>query len=388
MKIINNENNNNIHKKLNKNISIQIEELAILLKKKNADKKENRLAVIDTQFPWMKSGFRYWENLEIYKQLPNTLFFAVNPYIDDFPANVFHISELPNLVESEGITHVYSVFLNLTLSLLGETRTSNGIEIPGAISGINIKPLMKFHDIKLCSTIYPGGGLDPTTPKEFLRIINENCYRVFTNAEEVLNEIPKAILTPVIVNTDFYSYKPRRYIKENKIIITFCANKGERKGFPNLVNAFNRLEEKFHLNIIGDWENELYLLTNMNYTYYGPQNPEIIRDIYWNSHVFINCSYHDVYALDGFPTTAAVDAMSTGCLLITTNSREDSFFLKSGLDYILINVNDPDELIEKLEWVAQNFNGALRIADNGAVSIREQFNNKKNVKKKLSFIMQ
>lgn len=33
-----------------------------------------RLAVIDTYFPWKQSGFRYWKNYEISKQKPDTLF--------------------------------------------------------------------------------------------------------------------------------------------------------------------------------------------------------------------------------------------------------------------------------------------------------------------------
>ncbi|THG58948.1 glycosyl transferase family 1 [Bacillus sp. HUB-I-004] len=42
---------------------------------KMKSKSNRRLAVIDTKFPWKLSGFRYWENYQIYKERPDTLFF-------------------------------------------------------------------------------------------------------------------------------------------------------------------------------------------------------------------------------------------------------------------------------------------------------------------------
>lgn len=72
--------------------------------------KNRRLAVIDTIFPWKQSGFRYWENIEIYKQKPDTLFFATNKYSDEFPTKVYDFQLFETIAKREGVTGIYCVF--------------------------------------------------------------------------------------------------------------------------------------------------------------------------------------------------------------------------------------------------------------------------------------
>ena len=175
--------------------------------------------------------------------------------------------------------------------------------MPGSNPTNNIRTFLNENNINLHTTLYPGGGLEPTTSVEFLNIVAQNCKTVFTNISEVLNVIPKSIYLPILINTDFYSYAPKSI--PEPIQITFCANNAERKGFPLLAQTFNQLDEHFHLNIIGDWHNDLHLLTNKNYTFYGLLNPEKIKQVYEKSHIFIYTGTKDhMHSIKGLLSTS------------------------------------------------------------------------------------
>jgi glycosyltransferase involved in cell wall biosynthesis len=332
-----------------------------------------RLAVIDSHFPWKQSGLRYWENYEIYLQRPDTLFFATDPYIDPmgnhlpnaFPAHVHHISQLTSMIVSENITDIYCVFLNMAVSLIGNTRLSNGYMILESRPELNILPMIYERNIKLHTTVYPGGGLQPNTPLELCRL-DDYYSTIFTNIQEVLTHYPSSIYVPGVINSDFYTDKPKSGTPPIKLI--FSAHLGSRKNFHHVAEAFNQLDDNFHLHIVGNWQDYLHLLTNDNYTYHGLLNPDQAARIYRQAHVVISSSKADWTASDGFPTTTAGDAMSTGCLLVSSNPRQDRFVLQSGVDYIEITENR--SLVEILWWVKDHFQEAMIIGANGTHKIR------------------
>ncbi|MFE0504338.1 glycosyltransferase [Peribacillus butanolivorans] len=344
-----------------------------------------RLAVIDTIFPWKQSGFRYWENFEIFKQRPDTLFFATRLYKDEFPTKVFGLQFFEKLAKNEGITDVYCVFLNHVVSLLGACYLADGSQMPGSNPRDSIQSIIKENNINIHTTLYPGGGLGPNTSNEFLRVVSDNCKTIFTNINEVMSVIPNSIYFPGLINTDFYSYTAKP--NTEPIQLTFSAHRAERKGFPLLAQTFNQLDEHFHLNIIGNWENDLHLLTNNNYTFYGLLNPEQIKKVYDKTHVFIYSGTKDQFTLDGFPTTAAADAMSTGCLLVSTNPRNDRFILESGVDYIEVKP-EVNSIRNALYGVKENFKQSMEIGKNGSNKIKNHYDSRAIVKSKLGYIFQ
>ncbi|WP_248930304.1 glycosyltransferase family protein [Paenibacillus hamazuiensis] len=342
-----------------------------------------RLAVIDTWFPWKQSGFRYWENMQIFSQRPDTLFFAIQPYHDEFPAPVHHFSQFKSLAVSERITDIYCVFLNLTLSLFGTCSLPDGSNMPGSNPSWNIGSFLEERQIRLHATIYPGGGLSPLTNPEFLRIAGRYCSTIFTNVEEVLLAVPGSLYHPVVINTDLYDYSPK--LHQLPIQLAFSAYNSVRKGFPLMADGFNRLSEHFHLHLIGNWDDHLHLLTNKNYTFHGILSPERLKSVYEKCHVFLNCSIPDQYALDGFPTTSAVDAMSTGCVLVSTNPRNDRLILEPEKDFIEVQPSG-QAIADALFWIKDHFGEAMQIGANGANKIKNRFDAKQIVKSKLSHI--
>ena len=343
-----------------------------------------RLGVIDTKFPYKQSGFRYHECKEIYAQCPDALFFATTLHSDEFPAFVFPFTEFQSIALTEGITDVYCVFLNLTLGLLGKCMLPNGHSIPGGDSTINIGTFFLNHNINLHSTIYPGGGFDPQTDPEFLRAAENGCKTIFTNTAEVLHSASSIIYQPVPINTNLYTPIDRDWSKPIQLV--FSAHQGVRKGFPLLVEVFNKLDQSFHLHVIGDWEDHLHLFMNQNFTFYGRKNPEDLVTIYQQSHIFLNFSCSDKFALDGFPTTAALDAMATGCLLISTNPRKENLLLSSGDHYVEI-VSEASAVIDALDWVRTHATEAMQIATQGTSVVQNRCNVSKIVKSKLAYML-
>ncbi|MRU06112.1 glycosyltransferase family 1 protein, partial [Bacillus anthracis] len=86
-----------------------------------------------------------------------------------------------------------------------------------------------------------------------------------------------------------------------------------------------------------------------------------------------------------FPTTAAADAMATGCILVSTNHRNDNRILKPGEDYLKIEA-DSNSILSNLFWIKMNFEKALEIGKSGAIKMDKYFNYKTNVNFKLSHI--
>jgi glycosyltransferase involved in cell wall biosynthesis len=360
------------------------------------------LAIVDTHFPWMISGFRYWENYEFYNIDKDILFFSVHKMNDPFPTNVY---TLPSIGKYP-ITDIYCVFLNFTLGLL---------DYPGDIPGKNfwlsrkqyllskhigrkygLSEFIKRNNISVHTTIYPGGGY----PENFLnqavkglRFIGNhpNVKNVFTNLSLVQEIIPKAHYVAGMSNVDFYKYIPR--VKSDSIQILFACHHRREKGFNYLVKAFNLLDRaKYHLHIAGDWQDELHFIEHDNYTYYGTLPPTQLREVYYKCHIVVTPGYTDdappdgFVTIDGFPTGAAVDAMSTGCCLISTNIRKDHRALTPGEDYLEINEKSPEDIVTAIEYLYGNQDKMLSMANSGYRKVLKFFDVKKNVAFKHSLI--
>ena len=351
------------------------------------------LAIVDTHFPWLLSGFRYWENYQFYNIDKEVLFFSLNKMNDYFPTEVHpleHITQYP-------ITDIYCVFLNHTLGLLDYPK-----EIPGK-QNYGLSKLIQERNISIHATIYPGGGYEENfldQAEEGLRFLGShpNVKNVFTNVDDVKRIVPRAHrVAGVPVNTDFYEYAQRQ--QSDKIHLLFAAFNRREKGFKYFVKAFNRLApSKHHIHIVGDWAKELYAIRNSNFTYYGPLLAADLRKVYYKCHIFINPTYrgssafwnrhiHKRYiTLDGFPTAAARDAMSTGCCLISTNSRHDHTVFVPAEDYLEIREKSPEDIIKALEYLYCNKDEILAMAQKGSGKIKKNLDYRKIVAFKYNII--
>jgi hypothetical protein len=120
----------------------------------------------------------------------------------------------------------------------------------------------------------------------------------------------------------------------------------------------------------------------------------------YKSHVIINPTYgpHIPFyykftssckkyaSIDQFPTTAAGEAMSTGCCLISTNPRHDYFALSPDEDYIEVAQESYEDILEATEYLYNNQYDILSIAYKGYHKILRFFDATKNVAYKYKVI--
>ena len=374
----------------------------------------NLLAVVSQYFPSQFSGFRYWENFEFYRIDKNILFFAVHKMNDYFPTEVHpleHVKQYP-------VTDIFCVDLNHTLSLLDYPK-----KIPGK-QNYGLSRFILDKNISIHTTILPGGGFEENFKKqaiEGLKFLKEhpNVKNVFAVPAEVLKVIPKAYrMVNANTNTDFYKFAPRK--KSSRLQLLFAATCREEKGFRYMTKAFNELDPtKFHLHIVGmgDWKSKLKWIKHGNYTFHGALPMHELRGVYNQCHIVVNPSYrgrvpiHEEFfinlgrlmpilrsrtrflptreryiTLDGFPTVMCLDAMSTGCCLVSTNPRHDYLALKPQEDYVEIAEKSSEEIISAVESLYRNQDRMLSIAKKGHQKMLDCFDTKKIVRFKYNII--
>jgi glycosyltransferase involved in cell wall biosynthesis len=318
---------------------------------------------------------------------------------DYFPAGVLPFSS----IKDYPLTDIYCFFLNHTLGLL-----DCPLKIPGK-QNYGLSEFIKEKEISIHATIGPGGGYEDVSHwdqvvkgLEFLRD-HPNVKSVFTNLSDVKEIIPKAYRVAGIVNTDLYNYVPRT--KSEKLQLLFVAHRpltNAQKGLEHLIAAFNLLDpSKYHLHIVGgDWSHEVSLIKNSNHTYYGTLRPNELREVMNKCHVIANPTYRitvpifnrllhrnkSFVSIDSFPTTAAAEAMSTGCCLISTNPRHDYFALSPGEDYLEIEEKSVESIVHAVEYLFEHQSDMLSIARKGYEKILNFFDYKKNVNFKYNVI--
>lgn len=120
---------------------------------------------------------------------------------------------------------------------------------------------------------------------------------------EKIREVPIGIEKKWIANPDALTASRKRQF-------VFIGRNEPRKGFPYLINAFEKIKEGFHLHIIGPFEKK----NDANFTFHGliKNEDEIIR-VLDNCEVLINVSFSE-----GMPTVI-LEAMSRGCAIAATD---------------------------------------------------------------------
>ena len=351
---------------------------------------ERRLAVLDTHFPWQLSGFRFHEFSEIQRQRPDTAFFSLYRMTEDFPTPVHLLADFPRLAPRLGVTDVYFVFLNFTIGLLGLGGAPGAETVAGLRHDISLDPVFREHDMRVHTTLYPGGGLLQDTPIEILRRIDERVDTVFTNVAEITDALPRSVFSHAVTATELYS--PVERPERDELRLVFAGDDRPRKGLPTLLEAFNMLDESFHLDLVGPHRRHLPGITNPNYTWHGWTTPEQLRDIYHGADVFVSPVTVDTFSdeksepgtVDGFPTSTAVDAMATGICVVTSNPRAEHRVVRPDEHYVEIPERDPAALAATLRRLRDDRAARLDVAARGMRRIRETMAVERGVAQKLS----
>ena len=342
-------------------------------------RRPRRLAVVDSHFPWLVSGFRYHEAEEILRRRPDTLFFSLYRLTDPFPTVVQALERFPTLAAASGVTDIYMVFLNLAAGILGLEGRSGFPGVPGARSDISLRPTLDRWNIRSHVTLYPGGGLFPHTDPAVLVELGRSCASVFTSVPAVKAAIPEAMDTVVPVPGDFYCWRDRPAGESLRLV--FVGDDRPRKGMSTLIDALADLGTGFRLDVVGPQDRHATRLAGFGARCHGWLEPDQLREVLWASDVVVSPATWDrpedgvdieTGMVDGFPTTAARDAMLSGCCLVGSNPLADYSLLSPGRDYIDVAERQPGALVDALWALRRDPARRQRIAASGARVLRDR----------------
>src|SRR4051812_48100320 len=287
-----------------------------------------RLAYIDSHFPWSRSGFRYADALALHEARPDTLFFSMYEMRDPFPAPVLPLADFPRLAPRLGVTDVYGVFLDFMAGVLGLRRADPDHE-PGPIEGIDLSGVLAREGIRAHAGLYPGGGFVATPAGfEHARRLVAAADQVFSWAPVVLERLPGVTpIEPAIIDTSFYGLAERDFAAR-PLQLLFAADAKPRKGLGVALAALRDLSgEPVHLHVVGPHDPAQWDGPPGVVSLHGWLDRDALRDLHRRCHAVVSPVMAerpddptgDGGITDGFPTAAAGEAMSSGCLLISAN---------------------------------------------------------------------
>lgn len=353
--------------------------------------RRRRLAYLDSMFPWRRSGFRYHEAEAILDRLPETMFFSEWELTDPFPVPVYPLAEFPQLALRAGITDVYGVFLQFLAGLCG--LHPSGDSPPHVIEAPDLWRFLRRARIRVHGSIYPGGGF--TNDDHGIaqaRALAKRLTTTFSHVPEIIEAIPQVTAMPgAWTETRFYAYTRDRWEHLRPLACLFAADAPPRKGIDVVLRAFAALDPlDFHLHVVGPHQHRRAELPAELATFHGWCSPEELRRLHRRTHIFLSPvsieppgppgSFQGV--IDGFPTQAARDAMSSGCLLVSANPQADHRVLLPGVHYVDC-APDGEMLRTSLRELVAETQRMRSIACAGSQRARECFDVRKGVAEKL-----
>jgi hypothetical protein len=350
-----------------------------------------RLAVLDSTFPWQMSGFRYSEATAILAARPDTLFFSTYEMTDPFPAPVHALADFPEIALREGVTDAYGVFLWFLAGLVGLGPSREGIA-PHPMEGLDLSEVLVAQRIKLHGTLLPGGGFVATDEgfRWAARVV-ERLDTAFAFTPEVLSRFPSVLPVPAaFTDTGFYASSSERWAATEPLVCLFAADAPPRKGLQVAIDAFSGLGPAFYLHVVGPHEHRRAELAPELATFHGWLEPRELRDLHRRVHVFVSPVSTEPPGppgsgrgmTDGFPTQAAADAMSSGCLLVSANPLGDHRVLEPGVHYVECPPR-ADALRDALAALAGSPETTRRIAEAGSQRVGERMDVRVGVAAKL-----
>lgn len=338
--------------------------------------KGRRLAWVDSHFPWERSGFRYADALALHEAHPETVFFSMYEMTDPFPAPVLPLADFPRLAPALGVTDVYGVFLDFMSGVLGIPRPPG--HPVGVADGLDLSRVIRDHGMRTHALLYPGGGL-LASDESLDRVgrLVEAADQVFSYVTPALERYPSITpIDPATIDTGFYHRVPLD-LRADPVQLLFAADSKPRKGLDVALAAQRLVDEthRVHLTVAGPNE-ALAGEAGRSSSFVGWQTREELRALHRETAIFLSPVRAEVVGeddggiVDGFPTTAAAEAMSSGCLLITGNPEGDHRSLRPGIDHLEC-APTPEAFAAAIRWAIDHPEEAATIAANGATRVRE-----------------
>lgn len=349
-----------------------------------------RLAYLDSHFPWQASGFRYADALALHEARPDTAFFSAHATTDPFPTPVLPLAEFPRLAPRLGITDVYCVFLDFAAGLLGLPRHDGG---QSPIAGPDLMATLRTHSIRVHVSVPPGGGFVHTADSlARVHALSEAADQLLSWVPEILEAAPMATpIAPAVIDTSFYPARPID-LTRRPVELLFAADAKARKGLDVALATQRRIAGELgtRLHVVGPHDAAVHDDVP-GVTFHGWLSREGLRTLHRRCSIFLSPvrrerpDEDDGGVTDGFPTAAAAEAMSSGCLLVTANPVGDHRTLEPGIHHL-----EPDATDEAFAAAVRRAIGephaAARIAAAGAARVRERMDVRRGARERLRLL--
>lgn len=211
--------------------------------------------------------------------------------------------------------------------------------------GSKLSKLIQKLIIILESLIFRNSNMNITVSKELYELIKERKGK-------------NRFLSPNFVDFSIFTKKINYFPNSDKIKILYSGRLEPEKGLDNLLKAILLLSKKisnFELNIIGYGSMKplikkfirAYNLTDKVHLL-GKYQLENLPKFYHETDIFILSSY-----TEGLPA-ALLEAMATGCAIISTDVGMISKYIYHNKNGILVPSNNPKALAEKIEYLIRH----------------------------------
>lgn len=241
---------------------------------------------------------------------------------------------------------------------------------------VKVKTLQTVHGI-----IEPIGRLNHYPSKYFVAV-NEHVYDYLIKQKKKPSKNVKLIRNGIPIPIKFEKAVNQRLkiISAGRLI--------PQKGFDIFIEAISKLKKEtidkaeFLIAGKGDYEAELKKLAaklNASINFIGE-----IRDLNTHlisTHIFITASRSQS---EGFPLTIIEAALNRNLILSSKFLGHDSI-LKDKINSLIFNINDPNDLSDKLEYAIENFKNMNEIIERSFNDACNEFSLDKMITETVSF---
>jgi glycosyltransferase involved in cell wall biosynthesis len=175
---------------------------------------------------------------------------------------------------------------------------------------------------------------------------------------------------PALLNPRFYAPVQREW-PSGPLRVVFAGDGSPRKGIDIALAAFDSLSDGFEFEVVGPHAHRATTLARPSrVAFHGWLDPRELRAVFRRCHVMVSPvrtepDGHGGKMIDGFPTTTAASAMSTGCLLVSGNPRADHSVLTPGRTHVELENVSAGELAGVLVGLLADRDAAAAIAAEG-----------------------
>jgi len=189
-------------------------------------------------------------------------------------------------------------------------------------------------------------------------------YTVSNYAKQKLKERfnKEAIVIPNAVNREVFFYK--EHVKNEIPTITIIgAEQSEFKRIKNILEAIQKIKEKgYKVNL--EWITPVEPLNSKEKCLINPPQIEI-GDILRRTDIFICASMYESFCLP------VLEAMICGAAVITTNNGGNMDFIENGKNALIIEKDNIDDIINKIELLLQNEKLREELSKNAIITTKQ-----------------